>query len=52
MILVVPAERGKHHANVNPGYRHAGNVRLDVPQDRVGQDGHVVEVPAVFRVGI
>jgi hypothetical protein len=35
MILVVPAKRGKEHADVDPGYRHARDVRLDVPQQTI-----------------
>ena len=46
VVLVVPAEGGEAHAHVHPGHLHAGDVGLDVRQDRVVQHGDVVQVPA------
>jgi len=30
--LVMPAERRENHSDVSPGYRHTGDVRLNVAQ--------------------
>ena len=33
VIFHVPAEAREAHAHVRPGYFHAGNIGIDVPQD-------------------
>ena len=52
VILVVPAEGREHHADVDPRHRHAADLRLDVPQQRVAPDRQVVEVPPAPRVRV
>lgn len=50
VVLDVPAERGKTHPHVEPGYLHAWYVHVDVSEDGLLQNRQVVQVPA--RVGV
>lgn len=52
VILFVPSERGEDHTDVNPWNGHARDVRLDVAKERASENGQVVEIPAVARVGV
>lgn len=50
VILDVPAEGGKAHADVEPRQRHPTDVGGDVSQHRRVHHCQVVEVPATFEV--
>lgn len=50
VVLDVPAERGKTHAHVQPGYLHATDVGCNVSQHRGIEDRHIVQVPAAGQV--
>lgn len=50
VVLDVPAEGGEHHAHVEPGQRHPGDVVVQVLQQAAAQLGQVVQVPGVLRV--
>ena len=52
VVLLVPCESREDHPDVDPGDGHTGDVGLDVAQQRAGEDGQIVEIPAVARVGI
>ena len=50
VVLDVPAERGEHHAHVQPGQGDPRDVIVQVLQEAAGEAGQVVQVPGVLRI--
>ena len=51
VIFIVPAEGGKNHSHIYPRHGHAGDIRLDVPEEAFGVERQDVQIPGVARVG-
>ena len=50
--LVVPAERGEYHTDVSPRNGHARDIGLDIAKQGLGQNGDIVQIPRVLRIGV
>ncbi|KAI6762678.1 hypothetical protein HG530_008658 [Fusarium avenaceum] len=52
VVLIVPAERGKDHANIYPRDCHARNIGLDMSEQTLGMERENIEIPGISGIWI